>query len=92
MNKKFLKSVAIAGLASTILGMEQTVGAVVNNKKYHSQFKKVEKEFQELKGTKIHTGHVKDITNNLLDLIAIVHYILAKTSFEMRHMIMPELN
>lgn len=47
MNKKFLKSVAILGLASTALGMTQPVGAVVSGK-YQSIIDTYKKEINSL--------------------------------------------
>ncbi|VHD72661.1 Uncharacterised protein [Streptococcus pyogenes] len=72
MNKKFLKSVAIVGLASTALGMTQSVGAVVVNRnedaisEIHNVINQVNKTASKIKDSEHFDNLLKHSHNNII--------------------------
>lgn len=81
MNKKFLKSVAILGLATTALGTAQPVGAIVGND-YSKEYETIYANLKRYKQDKyLVGGHFVTKSNQIEKLFSLIGYLLNKDEF-----------
>lgn len=82
MNKKFLKSLAILGLASTALGVAQPVGAVVKDyKRAVEEYDNILKNPENGKAPMMGLQRAEELAPNIIKKLDLMRYLITKEEF-----------